>query len=980
MKKKRKINKILSILIAFILIICGININFSEEIILASSAKTSNMLAECMPYYLEDSTIEDRIVMGNVTYSDAIKVSLDSDSHERRIGFNLSRLYTSLSFEVGHIDGTGTANDNIVMSIYKDGELCDNYDLSINDIAKKITCDVLGVSQFEIVITYDYYTGIKGYFGIGALNFQRSGDETSNGREIESEFLTYCPPYSYDESVLNQTLVMGGVTYTNAIKVSLDSDSKQRRIAFNLQEKYNSVAFNIGHIDGTGLANGDIVLSLYGDGIFMDSYDLQLNDIPKLIFCDTTGISQFEIVVDYDYYTGVKGYFGIGALKGTSITKVEIFKIDSSVKGAVGEELEISGTLTLSQDSHTSSSILSSEVDAIKWTIKSDSNIIDLHDFICKGINAADNRSATLMITVIPQNEGVAVITGEASNGLKVSCTITVEQQKDENESEDYQYKELNNDTIKITGYTGTAKELVIPAKIDGKSVIYIGDSAFEDYKSLSSVKLSEGITSIGDNAFSKCSNLRSIKLSESITSIGNGAFGGCSSLSNIKLPEELKTIGEWAFSYCSSLSSIELPKRVTSVEDSAFAGCRNLSSIKFPVGLREIANDAFLGCSNLNDIELPKEVYGISYRAFLGCSSLTEFIVDSGNETYTAQDGILYKDGKTLVCCPGGKIGDIKLPEGITEIGNYAFYSCDKLNSVKLPEGVTDIGYGAFGNCNNLTLIIIKNSYAESYAKENELKYSYSGLCSHNYKIEIIAPPTCTTKGEKTYTCTECGYSYKASIPTEGHNYQQKITKATTKKNGKCSEVCIKCGDIKSTTIIYAAKTVKLSKTSYIYSGKAQKPFISIKDSKGKTLKNMIDYTIYYDKGRKNVGLYSVKIKFKGAYQGTLKKNFTIVPKSTSITKLAPQKKGFTVKWKKQDNQTTGYEITYSTSQSFTKKTTRTVIVNNNKSVSKSIEKLKAKKNYYVRIRTYKNVKTGGKTKKFYSGWSKLKQVITKK
>lgn len=830
MKKKRRINRILSILLAFVLVIIGININFFEDIVVAASVKTSNMLLECMPYYLEDSTIEDSVVMGNVTYSDAIKVSLDSGRHERRIGFNLSRLYNSLSFEVGHIDGTGTANDNIVLSIYKDGELCDNYDLSINDIAKKITCDVLGVSQFEIVITYDYYTGVKGYFGIGALNFQRSGDEISNGREIGSEFLTYCPPYSYDKCVLNQTLVMGGVTYTNAIRVSLDSGSKQRTIAFNLQEKYNSLAFSIGHIDDTGLANDNVVLSLYGDGIFMDSYDLQLNDIPKLISCDTTGISQFEIIVDYDYYTGVKGYFGIGALKGTSITRVETFKIDSSVKGAVGEEFRISGTLTLSQDSQTSSSILSSEVDAIEWS-SSDSDIIDSNEITCRGVNAEDNHSATLMITVIPKNEGEAVITGRASNGLSVSCKVAVEKQKDEDESRDYQYKELNNGTLVITGYTGTTKELVVPAKIGGKSVICIGYSAFGS---------------------------------------------------------------------CSSLSSIELPKGVTSIEESTFERCSNLNSIK--------------------------------------------------------------------------------LPEGITSIRKWAFYKCSSLSSIELPVGVVNIGESVFLDCGNLTLIVTKGSYAESYAKENGLKYSYSALCAHNYKGEITIPPTCTATGEKIYTCTECGDSYKESIPAQGHTYQSKITKATTKKNGKRSEICIKCRNIKSTATIYAAKTVKLSQTSYTYNGKVQKPSISIKDSKGKTLKNKIDYTVSYAKGRKNVGIYTVEINFKGNYQGAVKKIFTIAPKSTSITKLTPKKKGFTIKWNKQDKQTTGYEVAYSTSKKFKENATRTVIVNKNKTVSKSIGKLKAKKNYYVRIRTYKNVKTGGKTKKIYSGWSKVKHVITKK
>ena len=173
--------------------------------------------------------------------------------------------------------------------------------------------------------------------------------------------------------------------------------------------------------------------------------------------------------------------------------------------------------------------------------------------------------------------------------------------------------------------------------------------------------------------------------------------------------------------------------------------------------------------------------------------------------------------------------------------------------------------------------------------------------------------------------------------------------------------------------------KTVKLSSTKYTYDGKVKAPTVTATDSNGKTLRSGTDYTVSYASGRKSVGTYAVKITFKGNYSGSKTLYFTIVPKSTSISSVTAKSKGFTVKWKKQSTQTTGYQIQYSTSSKFTSKTTKSVTVSKNKTVSKAISKLKSKKKYYVRIRTYKTVKVNGKSTKIYSSWSKVKTVKTK-
>ena len=258
----------------------------------------------------------------------------------------------------------------------------------------------------------------------------------------------------------------------------------------------------------------------------------------------------------------------------------------------------------------------------------------------------------------------------------------------------------------------------------------------------------------------------------------------------------------------------------------------------------------------------------------------------------------------------------------------------------------------------------------------------AYTVTCQHNYTESITKQPTCTEPGRKTLTCSICGaVKDTTSIPKTAHTYKnKKVTKrATTSKNGTFTAVCSVCG-AEQTEVIYAAKTIKLSKTSMTYNGKKQKPSVTITDAAGKKLKNGTDYKVTYPKKTQNVGKYTVTVTLKGNYTGTVKKTFTILPKNTAISKLTASKNTVTVKWRKQTKQTAGYEIQYSTSSKFTKKTTKTVKVTKNSTTSKKITKLKAKKKYYVRIRTYQTVKVGKKSTKIYSGWSKAKTITTQR
>lgn len=165
---------------------------------------------------------------------------------------------------------------------------------------------------------------------------------------------------------------------------------------------------------------------------------------------------------------------------------------------------------------------------------------------------------------------------------------------------------------------------------------------------------------------------------------------------------------------------------------------------------------------------------------------------------------------------------------------------------------------------------------------------------------------------------------------------------------------------------------SVSLSAKSYVYDGLAKRPDVTVKLG-SMMLKKGTDYTVSYS-SNKNVGDGKVTVIGKGAYNGSVTKTFTIKPKGTSLSKLTSKSKGFKIKWKKQPVQISGYQIQYATKSSFSNKKTKTITSQTKTTIT--LKKLKAKKKYYVRIRTYKVVSG----KKLYSAWSGVKKVKTKK
>ena len=272
--------------------------------------------------------------------------------------------------------------------------------------------------------------------------------------------------------------------------------------------------------------------------------------------------------------------------------------------------------------------------------------------------------------------------------------------------SGDYQYALLDDGTVEIAGYKGSADLLAIPAELDGKAVTSIGDSAFGWCSSLTSVSIPDSVEQIAMNPFVACSALKSISVSPEhlyFATIDGVLFrkadkalisypAGISS-STYTIPQGITAIGDGAFSSCSSLTSVSIPDSVTSIGDRAFSSCDSLTSVSIPHSVTSIGDSAFAFCSSLTSVSIPHSVTSIGDSAFYDCYSLTS----------------------------------VSIPDSVTSIGDCAFYSCYYLRSVSIPDSVTSISGSAFYYCVILTLTVPRNSYAAEYAKTNDIPYNYS-------------------------------------------------------------------------------------------------------------------------------------------------------------------------------------------------------------------------------------------------------------
>lgn len=216
-------------------------------------------------------------------------------------------------------------------------------------------------------------------------------------------------------------------------------------------------------------------------------------------------------------------------------------------------------------------------------------------------------------------------------------------------------------------------------------------------------VSVPEGVSVIGEKAFSDCKTLTSITLPEGVTFLDRSAFASCVNLTEAHLPKSLETIGEFAFYNCGFTDLPKIPG-VKRLMKSAFSKSKGLTKVTVYEGIETLERGVFFGCPNLVEVTLPKDMKSVDKDAFLESDNLSAIRVAQDNPYFSELDGILYsKDGKTLVICPNS-LTKVVIPEGVEAIGPNAFAGNRFLEEVTLPSTLKTIGHHAFSGCFKLS------------------------------------------------------------------------------------------------------------------------------------------------------------------------------------------------------------------------------------------------------------------------------------
>lgn len=285
-----------------------------------AAALEGNMLGNCEPYYMYSASIED-FSMAGTAYKNGIKFRVAFD-HTTGIGFNLGEHYETLSFDVGHIDGTAAGSSDIVLTILADNEQLQEIPLNNDDIPKKITLDVSDVSQLNFVWSCRYYDS---YFGMGNITFTGEGWPAAE-KVKTSNMVDNCEPYSSSNMSI-EDFKMGTISYSEGMKFRIAFD-RTAKANFNFGGHYESITFDVGHIDGTSAGSSEIKMTISLDDKEYLVLPLSNEDIAKTVTVPLKGVHQMTISWSSRYYDSWFGISGI-QLKSNGIVRGIIMKQDT---------------------------------------------------------------------------------------------------------------------------------------------------------------------------------------------------------------------------------------------------------------------------------------------------------------------------------------------------------------------------------------------------------------------------------------------------------------------------------------------------------------------------------------------------------------------------------------------------------------------------------------------------------------------------
>ena len=296
-------------------------------------------------------------------------------------------------------------------------------------------------------------------------------------------------------------------------------------------------------------------------------------------------------------------------------------------------------------------------------------------------------------------------------------------------------------------------------------TVTSIGAEAFRGCTGLSSVNIPSNVTSIGTNAFKGCTSLTEVHITDVAAWCGidfssyNGSnplsvakhlFLNGSEITDLVIQEGVTAIKRYVFYGWENLTSVSIPKSITSIGSHAFDGCTGLTAVHLsdiaawcaipfvengsgdnPL---KIAGHLFMNGQEVQDLVIPEGVTSISYGAFNGCkfnsvsipsslTSISDFAFNGvgANTVYIKDLAAWCKIQFGSSCNPlfnvqhlfvnGEEITDLVIPDGVTEIYDYAFYCCNALSSVNTGNTVRSIGFYSFAGCDNINTITIGKS-----------------------------------------------------------------------------------------------------------------------------------------------------------------------------------------------------------------------------------------------------------------------------
>ena len=254
-----------------------------------------------------------------------------------------------------------------------------------------------------------------------------------------------------------------------------------------------------------------------------------------------------------------------------------------------------------------------------------------------------------------------------------------------------------------IVVYRGTEYGLIIPSQVNGFPIDTIGYQSFGNNLIAHRIRIAEGIKTIEPYAFWRTVNLTEIHFPDSLETIGEANFWGCDQLTEIHIGKNVSAM-EMSFVYCKGLLNINIDQEnqnYSSIDGVVFSkdrtaivlypGGKEATSFSIPDGVEMIERECFFGHSYLSHIDMPDTVRSIGWNAFGVCKNITNIV----------------------------------LPASAKELADLAFYYCDNLETIIIPESVTYIGENAFEGCEKLTIYGLLGSYAEEYAKANNIPFS---------------------------------------------------------------------------------------------------------------------------------------------------------------------------------------------------------------------------------------------------------------